>query len=112
LIVDKKAGNAVPQVLGRIAHDGGRISGLLVWSRLRKREKNLVLFPDRLGLDYELHDPDDDLSSIHPTIMDAMRTLVAKLDASDAARGPVRLSAGRRSAEWSEARSLLGARDQ
>jgi diguanylate cyclase (GGDEF)-like protein len=36
--------------------------------------------------------------------------MVAKLDASDSARGPVRLSAVRRSAERSEARSLLGAR--
>jgi hypothetical protein len=76
LIVDKCIGNAVTQRLGRIAYDTGRIEGLIAWSRPCTREKNLVLFPDRLGMGYDLHDPAGDLPSTHPAIMEALRSLM------------------------------------
>jgi RES domain-containing protein len=76
LIIDKQPGNAVPQVLGRIAHETGRIEGLLVWSRVSQRERNLILFPDRLGMRYDLYDPAADLPSLHPEIIEAMRALM------------------------------------
>ena len=75
-IIDKGRGDSVPQILGRAAYDTGKIDGLLVWSRVSTRDKNLVLFPDRLGLAYDLHDPTSELPSIHPTIMEAMNVLM------------------------------------
>lgn len=75
-IADKRPGNAAPQILGRMAYDTGRIEGLLAWSRASTREKNLILFPDRLGMRYDLHDPSGDLPSIHPAIMEALRSLM------------------------------------
>lgn len=76
IIIDKGAGNAVPQILGRLAYETNRIEGLLVWSRLSPREKNLILFPDRLGMRYDLHDPAGELPTVHPAIMEAMRVLM------------------------------------
>jgi hypothetical protein len=76
LLVDKRLGNAPTQILGRVAYDTGRIEGLLAWSRVSTREKNLILFPDRLGMGYDLHDPSGDLPSIHPAIMEALRSLM------------------------------------
>jgi hypothetical protein len=75
-IADKRPENATPQILGRTAYDTGRIDGLLAWSRASTREKNLILFPDRLGMRYDLHDPNGDLPSIHPAIMEALRSLM------------------------------------
>ncbi len=75
-IADKGLGSAAPQLLGRVAHDTGRIEGLLVWSRVSTREKNLILFPDRLGMRYDLHDPTGELPSVHPAIMEAIRILM------------------------------------
>ncbi len=72
LILDRKRGNASTQILGRVAYETDRIDGLIVWSRILRRSKNLVLFPDRLGMAYELYDPKNDLSSIHPDVMAAM----------------------------------------
>ncbi len=76
LIVDKQLGTAATQILGRVAYDTGRIEGLLIWSRVSSREKNLVLFPDRLGMRYDLHDPTGELPSTHPAIMEALRELM------------------------------------
>jgi len=40
------------------------------------REKNLILFPDRLGMGYDLNDPSGNLPAIHPAIMEALNALM------------------------------------
>ena len=75
-LTDKRSGTAIPQVLGRIAYGTGNIEGLLVWSRVSRREKNLVLFADRMGMRYDLHDPTGELPAVHPAIMEALRSLM------------------------------------
>lgn len=75
-IADKGLGTAAPQILGRVAHETGRIDGLIVWSRVSPREKNLILFPDRLGMGYDLNDPSGNLPAIHPAIMEALNALM------------------------------------
>jgi RES domain-containing protein len=80
-IIDKTIGTAPPQILGQVARSTGDIDGLLVWSRVVKREKNLVLFPDRLGMNYGLNDPDHDLPAIHPAVRAAVDILMGIGDA-------------------------------
>lgn len=75
-IPDLRAGTALPQVLGRVAEASGRIGGLIVWSRLLVDERNVVLFPDQLGMSYELYDPAGDIPTMHPAIADALRRLM------------------------------------
>lgn len=76
LIVNKADGHTAPQILGRIAHDSGLFGGLIVWSRVRHKDRNLVLFPDRLGMDYQLYDPANDIPTTHPAITEALRILM------------------------------------
>lgn len=76
LIVDKRGGTAPTQTLGRVAHATASIDGLLVWSRVADRQKNLVIFPDRLNMGYALYDPGHDLPALHPAIVEAMNTLM------------------------------------
>ena len=75
-IPDLHTGTALPQLLGRVAEASGRIRGLIVWSRLLVDERNVVLFPDRLGMSYELYDPAGDILTMHPAIADALRRLM------------------------------------
>jgi RES domain-containing protein len=75
-IPDKSLGSAVPQVLGRLAEASGRIGALIVWSRLEAAGRNIVLFPDRLGMSYELYDPAGDFPTQHPAIADALQRLM------------------------------------
>jgi RES domain-containing protein len=75
-IPDLRAGTALPQVLGRVAEASGRIGGLIVWSRLLIDERNIVLFPDQLGMSYELYDPAGDIPTTHPAISDALSRLM------------------------------------
>ena len=74
--LDWSHGTDASQILGRVAHTTGRIHGLLVRSRVLPQEKNLVLFPDRLGMSYDLHDPGRNIPSLHPAIMEAIRALM------------------------------------
>jgi len=83
LIIDVSLGTAIPQRLGKIAYDTGRIHGLQVWSRVRKREKNLVLFVDLLGLGFTLHDPEHDLWADHPTVIKAIEDFMGTHEAGD-----------------------------
>jgi hypothetical protein len=71
-IPDKSLGTAVPQVLGRLAEVSGRVAALIVRSRLDAAERNVVLFPDHLGMSYELYDPAGDMRTQHPAIADAL----------------------------------------
>ncbi len=75
-IIDKGLGNSPTQVLGRAAHSAGGIDGLLVWSRVAEGTKNLVLFPDRLGMNYDLNDPAHDLPTVHPAVRAAVDILM------------------------------------
>jgi RES domain-containing protein len=75
-VTDKRSGTAIPQILGRIAYSTGYIEGLIVWSRVLRREKNVILFPDRLGMRYDLHDPTGELPAVHPAVMEALRLLM------------------------------------
>jgi RES domain-containing protein len=75
-IPDLHTGTALPQLLGRVAEASGRIRGLIVWSRLLVDERNVELFPDRLGMSYELYDPAGDILTMHPAIADALRRLM------------------------------------
>ena len=76
LIVDKYAGDALPQILGRIAHDLGRFGGMIVWSRVHHKKWNLVLFPNRLGMEYHFYDPARNIPTTHPAIAETLRALM------------------------------------
>jgi hypothetical protein len=75
-IPDLRVGTALPQMLGRLAEASGRIGALIVWSRLVDDARDVVLFPERLGLGYELYDPADDIPTVHPAIADALHRLM------------------------------------
>jgi RES domain-containing protein len=76
LLMDKSGGTAPSQVLGRVAYETASIDGLLVWSRVADKEKNLIIFPDRLNTGYTLYDPGHDLPTLHPAIAEAMNVLM------------------------------------
>ncbi|MBD5634515.1 MAG: RES family NAD+ phosphorylase [Candidatus Eremiobacteraeota bacterium] len=75
-IPDKRLGTTAPQTLGRLAESSGRVGALIVWSRVNRSRKNVVLFPDRLGITYSLYDPSGDIRTLHPAIADAVRLLM------------------------------------
>ena len=75
-LADPSVGTAPTQIIGRLAHTAGTIDGLLVFSARLPREINLVVFPDHLGMDYQLYDPDHVLPAVHPDIAAALMALM------------------------------------
>ncbi len=75
-IRDMRVGTEPTQVLGRVTYASHRFGGILAPSRAIPSQKNVVVFPDRIGMSYTLHDPDQSVDTTHPQILEAMRILI------------------------------------